>query len=67
MGDEDRRLTDTDIELIVDRLEKRLMDNFYSGLGKGVWAWIKKAVIGLLLALALYGMVHDKDFFKGLF
>lgn len=53
-----RNLTDADVEAIVDRLKDELVADFYGEVGKGVWAWIKRIVIGLLFLLAVYGVAH---------
>lgn len=56
----DRNLTDADVQAIVDKLKTELVEDFYGDLGRGVWAFIKKALIGLLLVLAVYGMASGK-------
>ena len=52
---EDRKLTDDDVDAIVDALEKRMMHKFYNDLGKGVWGLVWKALIFTLVGLAAYG------------
>jgi len=52
-----RTLTDADVAAIADALERKIITNFYSDLGKGVWAIAWKAVVGLVLAIAAYGAV----------
>lgn len=56
----DRNLTDADVQAIVDKLKTELVEDFYGDLGRGVWAFIKKALIGLLLVLAVYGIASGK-------
>lgn len=51
----DRTLTDADVEAIASSLEKRLVENFYRDIGKGVWGFAKKTLIALMLLLAAYG------------
>ena len=51
----DRALTDNDVKKIVDCLEDRLEERFYINLGKGIWAFVWRAAIGALLALAAWG------------
>ena len=56
--EEERRhqaLTDADIDKIVNGLEKKLEQRFYINLGKGIWAFVWRAAIAALLALAAYG------------
>lgn len=50
-----RSLTEEDITAIADVLEARLVNRFYSNLGRGVWGLAKKGAILALLALASYG------------
>lgn len=52
-----RVLTDEDVTAIATELEKRLTDNFYKDLGKGVWGLAKKAMLVVLVGLAAYGAV----------
>lgn len=52
-----RNLTDGDVTAIVTALEKSLTDKFYSDLGRGVWSWVRKTLIAMLLAFAAYGAV----------
>ncbi|AZI36310.1 hypothetical protein NT2_12_01600 [Caenibius tardaugens NBRC 16725] len=56
----DRTLTDADVQAIVDKLKSELVADFYGDLGRGVWAFCKKALIGLILVLAVYGMASSK-------
>ncbi len=55
MSDE-RTLTDADVAAIVEKLKGELVNDFYGEVGRDVWSWVKKAVIGLVLLLAIYGM-----------
>lgn len=57
MGNENRLLSDDDVKAIADELEKRLLERFYSDLGKGVWAAIWKAGIAILIAIAAAGSI----------
>lgn len=52
-----RVLTDADIAAIAAELEKRLTDNFYQDLGKGVWGLVKKALLAVLVGIAAYGAI----------
>lgn len=53
-----RTLTDADVGAICDELESRFADRFYSNVGKGVFAWVKKGLFAVLLALAAYGLAN---------
>jgi len=53
----ERTLSDEDVKAIVDGLEERLTDKFYRDVGKGVWAFVWKAIVGLILFVAAYGAV----------
>lgn len=55
-----RNLTDADVEAIVAKLKTELVEDFYGDLGRGVWAFVKKALIGLLLLLAIYGVASSR-------
>lgn len=57
---EPRNLTDADVEAIVAKLRNELVVDFYGDLGRGVWAFVKKALIGLLLLLAIYGVASSR-------
>jgi len=54
----DRTLTDADVEAIADVLEKRLTEKFYADLGRGVWAYVRKAFIIAVLAVVAAGAYH---------
>lgn len=55
-----RNLTDADVEAIVAKLKTELVEDFYGDLGRGMWAFVKKALIGLLLLLAIYGVASSR-------
>lgn len=59
---DDRNLTDKDVEAIVDSLKEKLVTDFYGEVGKGLWAWVKKALFVLLFILALQGIQDDRSF-----
>jgi len=50
-----RALTDDDVKKIVDCLEDRLEQRFYINLGRGIWAFVWRAAVAGLLALAAWG------------
>ncbi len=54
----DRTLTDADVEAVAAALEKRLTEKFYADLGRGVWAYARKAFVVVVLAIAAYGAYH---------
>lgn len=59
-----RNLTDEDIEALASKVIEKAQANFYKGVGQGVWGLVKKALLPLLLVLALYGMSNSKDLFQ---
>lgn len=52
-----RTISDADVEAIATVLADTLQKRFYEDLGKGVWSWVWKALIAVLLAVAAYGGV----------
>lgn len=52
---EDRTLSDADVKAVADQLYARIVGDFYRDLGKGVFGYVKKVVIVILLAIAAYG------------
>ena len=62
--EQDRNLTDADVEAIVMELKTQLVTDFYGEIGKGVWGLFKKALLPLLLILAVYGISQDKSFLQ---
>lgn len=59
-AEEKRNLTDADVKAIVAEAQKVMAAQFYSDLGKGVWAWLKKGMVLALVGLAAYGYVKGK-------
>lgn len=51
MIEEQRTLTDADIEAI----SEKLIGQFYQNLGSGVWALVWRGLILLLISIAIYG------------
>lgn len=66
MSDGHRNLTDEDVAAIVASLKGELVRDFYGEVGKGVWAWVKRALIFLLLFLAIQGMAGDKAWMQSI-
>lgn len=54
----DRKLSDEDITALSDELERRMVQRFYTDLGRGVWSLAWKAIVLTLLAIAAYGMAN---------
>jgi hypothetical protein len=55
MPEDDRKLTDADVEAIVKLLDKKVTERFYSDLGRGVWGMLWKAIIVTIVSIAAYG------------
>jgi hypothetical protein len=51
----ERRLTDADVAAIVAQLRKEVVKDFYTDIGRGVWAMAQRVFIMGLVALAAYG------------
>ena len=56
-----RTLSDADVKAIVELLKSELVEDFYGEVGRGVWAWVKRAVVAVLLAAAIYGAALDRS------
>lgn len=50
-------LSDDDIDRIVEALDRRITQRFYSDLGKGVWGLVWKAIVIAVVAVAAYGSI----------
>jgi predicted transcriptional regulator len=48
-------LSSDDIDIIVDRVCKKLEAKLYNNIGSGIFSLISKAVVIFLVALAAYG------------
>jgi len=57
MSDTPRNLTEDDVVAVVDELERRLVERFFSNVGKGVWQLVWRALIALMVLLAAYGAI----------
>lgn len=55
MKHEPRTLTDADVEAIADALQDRLKNEFYQDLGRGVWGFVWKGIVAMMIAVAAYG------------
>ncbi len=49
---EPRNLTNADVEAIVKRLRESITQEFYEDLGKGLWAFVWKAVLMTMIGIA---------------
>lgn len=54
-----RNLTDEDVKAIVKQLKSELVTDFYGEVGRGVWAWVRKIIMWILLSLAIYGVANE--------
>lgn len=52
---ERRLLSDADVAAIVHQLRKEVLQQFYTDIGRGVWAMAQRVFIMGLVALAAYG------------
>lgn len=55
MDEDERNLSDADIEVLANRLQEKLVENFYQNLGSGVWALVWRGIVIILIILAMYG------------
>jgi len=55
MPEEDRKLSDADVNAIVDQLETKVAERFYGDLGRGVWGVVWKAIVVAIVGIAAYG------------
>ena len=53
-----RSLTDDDVTLIVDEIEKRVAGMFFKNLGRGIWGMVWNAILIVFLMLIGYGALH---------
>jgi hypothetical protein len=50
----ERKLTDEDVDEIVNRLRDAVAKDFYNGIGQGVFGAVKKAMIVGLIGLIVF-------------
>jgi len=55
MNEANRNLTEDDVKAVVDELERRMVERFFSNVGKGVWHIVWRTLIVLMIVLAAYG------------
>ena len=59
---ENRILTDADVEAIVTLLKAEIVADFYRDVGRGVWASAKKALVWIVILLAVVGLMNNSKF-----
>ena len=57
-AEDERCLTDADVQALADELENRLVNRFYKNLGRGVWSMVWRALVFVLVGLASYGAIR---------
>lgn len=57
-------LSNEDIDVIVDKVCKKLESKLYTNIGSGIFSLVSKAVVILLIALAAYGAGVTNVFHK---
>ena len=55
MSPSPRNLTEEDVHAVVDELERRIVERFFSNVGKGVWNLVWRALVVLMAIVAAYG------------
>ena len=56
-----RSLTEDDVNAVVDELERRIVERFFSNVGKGVWQLVWRALVALMVMLAAYGAIKGAN------
>lgn len=56
--DQDRTLTQADVDAIVGGLKDKLVKDFYNDLGRGTWAVLWRGLVVILGLLAAYGQLQ---------
>lgn len=57
-----RTLTDADVKAISETVLNEWESRFYHNIGKGLWGVVSKVLIGLMIALAAYGVATGGKF-----
>lgn len=60
--DPKRNLTDKDVEAIVEGLKQTIYTDFKIEVASGILGWVKRALVIVLILLAVQGMSGDKTF-----
>lgn len=50
-----RQLSEEDIDAITNSLRDKIIKDFYQNLGRGVWALAWKAILIVIVGIAIYG------------
>lgn len=58
----DRILTDEDVEAVADALLEKIEAKVYHDMGKGLWGIVSKVLLAAMIALAAYGAVTKGTF-----
>lgn len=59
---DDRTLSDADVEAIAEKVMEQFAERFYSNIGKGLWGVVSKALLGLMIVLAAWGAATGGKF-----
>ena len=54
------KLSEQDIDRIVEAMEERFAKKFFESLGEGLWGLVKKGLVLVFAGLAFYGMSKGK-------
>jgi hypothetical protein len=57
--DDNRNLTDADVEAITEALREKVIMEFYRDLGRGVWGLVWRAIVMAMIAIAAFGAVKE--------
>lgn len=52
-------LSDDEIEQLASSIKAKMIEQFYSDFGRGVWSMVWKAIITLLVLIAAYGALKE--------
>lgn len=55
---DERTLSDADVDAIADRLERRLSDRIVKGAGAGILQFVKRLIMWAMLGLFAYAVAH---------
>ncbi len=50
-----RTLTDADVEALTNSLRKKVIQEFYHDLGRGIWAMVWRGILIAAIAIAAFG------------
>lgn len=52
-----RALSNDDVEAIAEAIQEKMWEEFYTNLGRGIWALAWRGFVMVLIAIAAYGAV----------